>query len=134
MTRYVVDADVAIRLARDGVAIPAGDELLAPTLLRSQVLSRLHAATHRGDFTKEEAQGLLARIRIMRLRLLGDRVLQLVAWTVADQLGWPDTFEAEYIALTKLQADALITLDGELSTSARAVVEVAPIDVLYPDL
>ncbi len=29
----------------------------------------------------------------------------------AQWLDWPDTFDAEYVALTQLQADALITLD-----------------------
>jgi hypothetical protein len=42
-------------------------------------------------------------------------VLQSVAWKIADQIGWPDTFDAEYVALTQLQADALITLDGVTS-------------------
>jgi hypothetical protein len=27
----------------------------------------------------------------LRIRLLGDRVLQRVAWKIADQLGWHDT-------------------------------------------
>jgi hypothetical protein len=39
-------------------------------------------------------------VRGLRIRLLGDRVLQDAAWKVADQLGWPDTFDAEYVALT----------------------------------
>jgi hypothetical protein len=55
--------------------------------------------------------------------LLGDRVLQNLAWKIADQLGWADTFTAEYIALTCLQADAFITLDAPL---ARAVQELFP--------
>jgi len=62
--------------------------------------------------------------------LLGDRVLQSVAWKVADQLGWPDTFAAEYVALTQLQADALITLDGQLANAVKKLVTVAPIDTL----
>jgi hypothetical protein len=54
-------------------------------------------------------------VRGLRIRLLGDRVLQNVAWTVADQPEWPDTLDAEYVALTQLQADALITLDRQLA-------------------
>jgi hypothetical protein len=45
-------------------------------------------------------------------------------------LGWPDTFVAEYIALTQLQADALITLDRQLAHAAKKLVTVAPIDAL----
>jgi hypothetical protein len=50
----------------------------------------------------------------LRIRLLGDRVLQNVVWKAAGLLGWPDTFDAEYVALTQLHADALITLDRHL--------------------
>lgn len=132
MTRYGIDAGVAIRLARDEVAIRPDDELVAPTLLRSQTLSTLHRAAQNGELTKDESGRLLTRIRTMRIRLLGDRVLQSVAWKIADQLGWAETFDAEYIAVTTLQADAFITLDEALAASARAFVEVAPVEVLYP--
>jgi predicted nucleic acid-binding protein len=64
-------------------------------------------------------------------RLLGDRVLPGAAWKVADQFGWPDTHDAEYVALTQLQAGALITLDGQLSLAAQHLVKVAPIEALY---
>lgn len=70
-------------------------------------------------------------VRALRLRLLGDRVLQSVAWKIADQLGWADTFDAEYVALTQLQADAFITFDEELSRAVKGVVPLAPIEVLF---
>ena len=130
MAKYVIGPDVAIRLAHDQVVIGAGDELLAPTLLRSQTLSLLYQEVHRGELTKKEAERRLDHIRGLRIRLLGDRVLQAVAWKVADQLGWPDTFAAEYVALTQLQADALITLDGQLAQAVKKLVTVAPIDAL----
>jgi hypothetical protein len=53
-----------------------------------------------------------------------------VAWKVADQLGWADTFDAEYIALTQLQADAFITLDRQLAHAVQHLVTVAPIEAL----
>ncbi len=46
MTRFVVDCGVVLQLASEGTAVPAGHELLAPTLLRSQTLSALHEAVH----------------------------------------------------------------------------------------
>jgi predicted nucleic acid-binding protein len=69
-------------------------------------------------------------VRGLRIRLLGDRVVQNVAWAVADQLGWSTTFDAEYVALTQLQADALITLDGQLAHAVKDLVSVAPIEAL----
>jgi predicted nucleic acid-binding protein len=130
MTRYVIDPDVAIRLAHDQAVIGDEHQILAPTLLRSQLLSLLYQAVHRGDMTKKDAAGRLDYVRGLRIRLLGDRVLQNVAWEVADQLGWSDTYDAEYVALTQLQADAFITLDGQLAHAVKHLVTVAPIGSL----
>jgi predicted nucleic acid-binding protein len=56
--------------------------------------------------------------------------LQNVAWKAASLLGWPDTFDAEYVALTQLHADALITLDRQLAQAVQDLVTVAPIESL----
>jgi len=130
MTRYVIGPDVAIRLARDEAVIRDEHQLLAPTLLRSQLLSLLYQAVHHSEMTRKDARRLLEYVRGLRIRLLGDRVLQSVAWTVADQLGWPDTFDAEYVALTRLQADALITMNRQLADAVKDLVTVAPIEAL----
>jgi hypothetical protein len=45
-------------------------------------------------------------------------------------MSWADTFTAEYVALTMLQADAFVTLDAELARSLKGVVETASIDAL----
>ena len=47
-----------------------------------------------------------------------------------EQLGWPDTFDAEYVALTRLHADALVTLDGRLADTVQDLVTVVPLDAL----
>jgi predicted nucleic acid-binding protein len=130
MTRYVIGPDVALRLAEERAVVRFGHQILAPTLLRSQVVSSLYQAVNRGELTKQEAGLRLTYVRALRIRLLGDRVLQDVAWKLADQLGWPDTFDAEYVALTQLQADALITLDGRLADAVKDLVSVAPIEAL----
>jgi predicted nucleic acid-binding protein len=130
MTRYVIGPDVAIRLAQDETAIGDEHQLLAPTLLRSHVLSMLYQAVRRGEMTEQDAERRLTYVRGLRLRLLGDRVLQSVAWKTAHQLGWSDTYDAEYVALTKLQADAFVTLDEQLADAVRDLVTVAPIEEL----
>lgn len=131
MTRYVIGPDVAVRLARDETVIGGGHQILAPTLLRSQVLSLLYQAVRHGDMTRKEAERQLDYVRGLRIRLLGDRVLQGVAWKTASLLGWPATFDAEYVALTQLHADALITLDRNLADAVKDLVRVAPIEALY---
>jgi predicted nucleic acid-binding protein len=130
MTRYVIGPEVAIRLAHDQAVIRDEHQILAPALFRSQLLSLLYQAVDRGEMTKKEAERRLNYVRGLRIRLLGDRVLQNVAWKVAAQLGWSDTFAAEYVALTQLQADALITLDGRLAHAVTDLVRVEPIEAL----
>ena len=76
------------------------------------------------------ARGHLTHIRRMRIRLLGDAVLQRRAWELADQLGWSSTYDAEYVALTQLQADAFVTLDAKLARSLKGIVATAAIDAL----
>jgi predicted nucleic acid-binding protein len=121
---------VALRLADAEAAIPAEHKLVAPTLIRSQLLSRLYRATREGELTRKDADRRLDYIRGLRIRLLGDSLMQRVAWTVADRLGWPDTLDAEYIALTQLQADAFITLDADLARAASGLVTVVGIEAL----
>ncbi len=131
MTKYVIGPDVALALAANKAEIRGEHQLLAPTLIRSQILSLLYQAVRRGELDNKDAEQQLNYLRGLRIRLLGDRVLQGTAWKVAEQLGWADTFDAEYVALTQLQADALITLDDRLADAVRDLVEVASIDALY---
>jgi predicted nucleic acid-binding protein len=126
MARYVITPDVALLLARGRTLVPEQHRLLAPTLLRSQVLSLLYRSVRAGEISTTEANALLDHVRALGLRLLGDRVLQREAWRVAERLGWTDTFMAEYVALTLLQADALVTLDEDLARSVASVVTTAP--------
>ena len=128
--RFVVDASAVLHLVAEDVQVPDEHELLAPTLLRSQTLSVLHERVQRGEIPADVAREHLARIARMKIRLLGDAVLRRRAWEIADELGWASTYDAEYIALTQLQADAFVTLDTKLARSAAGVVEVASIDAL----
>lgn len=130
MTRFVVDCGVVLRLAEEEYVVPAEHELLAPTLLRSQTLSALHEAVHRGELDADVARERLERIGRIKIRLLGDAVLRRVAWKLADELGWASTYDAEYLALTKLQADAFVTLDEKLARRVEGIVPTATIDAL----
>ena len=130
MTRFVIDCGVALRLAAEEIEVPAEHELLAPTLLRSQTLSAMHEAVQRGELSEEDALERLDRVAKMPIRLLGDAVLRRNAWRFADQLGWAETYDAEYLALTKLQGDAFVTLDKELARRAEGIVPTATFEAL----
>ncbi|TFF21781.1 hypothetical protein E3C22_13955 [Jiella endophytica] len=133
MARFVIGPDVALRLIEEGGGSLSGHQLLAPTILRSEVLAELYRAVRRGDCDRRTANARLDKLRRLKLRLLGDRVLQRVAFEIAESLDWPDTFAAEYLALTRLQADAFVTLDQDLARVARTVVAVATLDELIAD-
>jgi len=131
MTRFVVDCGAVLLLAsEDAFEVPHGHELLAPTLLRSQTLSALHEAVHAGEIPADVARERLKRIQGIPIRLLGDAVLRRRAWELADGLGWAQTYEAEYLALTQLQADAFVTLDAGLARRVDGIVTTAPIEAL----
>jgi predicted nucleic acid-binding protein len=130
MTRFVVHAGAVLHLVSAEIEVSSAHELLAPTLLRSQTLSSLHEAVERGELAADVARDRLTRVGRMRIRLLGDAVLRRRAWELADQLGWASTYDAEYVALTQLQADAFVTLDEELARSVEGLVATASIDAL----
>jgi predicted nucleic acid-binding protein len=130
MSRFVVDAGAVLHLAGEQLEVSAAHKLLAPTLLRSQTLSALHEAVQRGEIPADVARERLTRIGRMPIRLLGDAVLRRRAWELADRLGWASTYDAEYVALTQLQADALVTLDAEMARSVTGIVETVSIDAL----
>ncbi|HYY06983.1 MAG TPA: hypothetical protein VFA25_00105, partial [Actinomycetota bacterium] len=72
----------------------------------------------------------VTRINSLKVRFLGDKVLQRTAWRVADQLGWETTADAEFVALTQLQGDAFVTSDRGLARAVSGLVETATIDAL----
>ncbi|KWV50079.1 hypothetical protein AS026_09765 [Rhizobium altiplani] len=128
--RFAIAADAALLLAKNAAEVPDSHALVAPTLLRSQVLARLYSAVRNGDLDKREADDQLDYLRGLRIRLLGDRVLQRYAWNIASKLEWTNTYCAEYIAVAQLQADALVTLDPDLAAAAQSFVRVASVEDL----
>jgi predicted nucleic acid-binding protein len=130
MTRFVVDRDTLLRIAAGEIEVAAGHQLVAPTLVRSQALSALYEAARRGQISPSEGIDRVTRINSMKVRFLGDKVLQRTAWRIADQLGWETTYDAEFVALTQLQADAFVTSDRDLAKAVSRLVETASIDAL----
>jgi predicted nucleic acid-binding protein len=130
MSRFVLHAGAALEVVRRDVRVSGAHQLLAPTLLRSQTLSALHEAVARGELPAGVARDHLARIGRLPIRLLGDAVLRRRAWDVADRLGWPATYDAEYVALAQLQAAALVTTDEKLTRTLDGMVPTAPLDAL----
>ncbi len=130
VTRFVVDCETLLRIAAGEIELAAGHQLVAPTLVRSQALSALYEAARRGEISAAEGLERVTKINSLKVRFLGDKVLQRTAWRVADRLGWETTYDAEFVALTQLQADVFVTSDGELAQAVSGLVETATIDAL----
>jgi indolepyruvate ferredoxin oxidoreductase alpha subunit len=130
VTRFVVDCETLIRIAAREIEVAAEHTLVAPTLVRSQALSALYGAARRGEISAAEGIERVTRINSLKVRFLGDKVLQRTAWKVAAELGWETTDDAEFVALTQLQADAFVTSDRELARAVSGLVDTASIDAL----
>jgi len=130
VARYVIDAPTLLHLVAEGVEVDPGHQLVAPNLIRSQALALLLGAVRRGEITEEVALQRHERLTELKMRLLGDRVSRRTAWKIARAEGWETTFEAEYLAVTRLQADALVTIDPAMAARAADVVPLAPLEVL----
>jgi len=130
MARFVVDCKTLLGIAAGEIEVAAAHQLLAPALVRSQALSALYEASRRGEISVAEGLERVTRINSLKVRFLGDKVLQRQAWKVADELGWKTTDDAEYVALTRLQADALVTSDQDLAHAVSGLVTTASVDVL----
>ena len=133
MTRYGIDAPTLLRLVAEDTPVSAAHQLVAPNLIRSQALAYLLRAVNDGELTEQEALARHERVTELKIRLLGDRMSRRTAWRIAREQGWDTTFEAEYLAVTRLQADALVTVDPALSGKARDLVPLAPFEALFVD-
>jgi predicted nucleic acid-binding protein len=130
MARYVVDARTLLHIVSVGVQIHPDQQLVAPNSVRSEALSLLYGEVRRGELTEAEALRLHERLTEVKLRLLGDRVSRRTAWRIARERGWDAIGDAEYLAVTQLQADALITIDESLARRADGVVPLRSLDAL----
>ncbi len=84
----------------------------------------------RGERTEKAALAAHTRLTELKMRLLGDRMSRGTAWRIAREHGWDTLRDAEYLAVVKLQADALVTVDPALAAKAADVVPLAPLEAL----
>jgi predicted nucleic acid-binding protein len=130
MARYVIDAPTLLHLVDAGLHLDPGHQLVAPNSIRSEALELLLREVRAGKRAETAALHAHEQITEIRMRLLGDRVSRRTAWQLARQRDWDTLRDAEYLAVTQLQADALVTVDPSLAAIAQDVVAVASIDDL----
>lgn len=128
--RYVIDAPTLLHLVDHGVLVDPRVQLVAPSSIRSEALQTLLSEVLDGRRTESAARVAHERMTERKMRLLGDRVSRTTAWKIAREHGWDTLRDAEYLAVTKLQADALVTVDPVLAAAAAGIVRVGPFDAL----
>lgn len=131
MARFVIDAVALLELVQAGRPPHPDHQLVAPSALRSQALDLLLARVNRGAMTDEQALALHDRMTGVKIRLLGDRVSRRVAWDIARRSDWSSVRLAEYLAVTRLQGDALVAGDEELAAAAADLVRLKPVEALF---
>ncbi len=132
MTRFVIDPLTLLELAGGtDDRVDSAHRLVAPNASRSQALNLLLHRVGAGELTEKQALELHERMTQLKMRLFGDRVSRRTAWQMAREHNWTTIFEAEYIAVTKLQADALVTIDADLVAKASGIVPLAPFTDLF---
>jgi predicted nucleic acid-binding protein len=131
VARYVVDPQTLLRVVADDRRVAPGHQLVAPNSVRSDALGLLLTAVREGDLSEKEALATHTHLTELKMRLLGDRVSRGTAWQLARDHDWDSLHWAEYLAVARLQADALVTVNAELAALARGIVTVEPYEALF---
>jgi predicted nucleic acid-binding protein len=109
----------------------SGHQLVAPNSIRSEAMELLWIDVGRGRRSDQDALETHERMTELKLRLLGDRASRTTAWRLAREHNWDRLRAAEYLAIAKLQADALVTIDMELAGKAANVVPVVELAAVF---
>lgn len=130
MSRFVIDAPTLLHLVDSDLRVHPDHQLVAPNSIRSEALELLLRDVQQGTRTEKSALETHERLTGLKMRLLGDRGSRGMAWRIALQHDWDTLRDAEYLAIVRLQADALVTVDPGLAAKAENVVTVAPLQAL----
>lgn len=116
----VIDACAAVDLclSPDGFETLANEDLLAPPLILSESLAAICEMRWRNEIPEDMATLALDRRKEMPIRIEQPADLDDEAWRIADEFGWAKTYDAEYVALAKLNGCRLVTIDGRLRRGA----------------
>jgi predicted nucleic acid-binding protein len=130
MARYVIDVPALLRIVDGDEQLDPAHQLVAPSSLRSEALQILLDEVRQERRTEQSARQAHERITELKMRLLGDRRSRGTAWRIAREQGWATLGPAEYVAVTRLQADGLVAMDPDLATKAADLVPVVPFEAL----
>jgi predicted nucleic acid-binding protein len=116
----VIDANVALEACgqQDGFQT-LGSDLAAPPLMWSEAPANLHLSLINGAITAQDAAIMHERLDNSPVKRKDPPGLGRQAWELAEEFGWGRTYDAEYIALTKILKCKLVTIDMRLWRGAK---------------
>ena len=123
-------AAIAVLSTPEGFGVLEHEHLIAPALLWSEVTSVLHRAVVRSQVSAAFGREALERLLSSPVEQRAPDGLVVEAWAIADALGWSKTYDAEYIALARLERCILVTADARQRRAAERFVEVHGLDEL----
>ena len=94
-------------------------ELFAPTHLLYEVSSTLRFLVSQKVISDEIGTGAFDRLRRLRLRLTSRAAIFPLAWTRAEELNQPTTYDTVYLALAQILDCELWTADRKFYNAAR---------------
>ncbi|MBK8730736.1 MAG: hypothetical protein IPM00_15865 [Tetrasphaera sp.] len=127
MARYCIDAETLLHIVRSTATPHASHQLLALV----DPLRRAHPAAcrRRGRADRRRrGEGPAHAHDGAADPGLGDRVSRWTAWQIAREQGWSDLHDAEHFAVTRLQADAFVTVDPPRAQRAEGIVPTAEVN------
>ena len=130
MTRYAIDAPTLLHLVTEQLPVDPAHQLVAPNGIRSAALTLLLGLVRSGRLTEKEARELHTRLTELKIRTLGGRVSRWTSFQIAREQGWDTTYDAEYLAVAKLQADAFVTVDEAMAARAQGIVPTERVQAL----
>lgn len=106
----------------------AGQDLVAPAVLWSEATSVLDQTRWRAEISEELAKVAFDRLLDAPIARPASARLYREAERVARDLGWAKTYDAEYVALARIEGGKLITQDARLQRGAGRLVDIVGID------
>ena len=122
----MIDASVTLdaMLSPGGLEALAHLDLVSPPLMWSEATSALREVTWRGLLGREAALVGLERLANAPIEVRSPDTLHREAWSVAEELGWAKTYDAEYVALARVLGCSLLTRDARLKRTAERLIRV----------
>jgi len=122
----VIDASIVLDLMFSGTSL---DELtdmepIGPPLLWTEVTAILRRSAWRGALTDDQASEALDGFLAGRVTRRSPADLYRESLGLATHLRWARTYDAEYVALARIERCRLLTSDRRLKREAGHLVEI----------